>query len=173
MIVLGIDPGTAISGYGVVKTDGRNSLKVLGFGALRTPARQNTEKRLKTIHELVGELLTEFNPDWMAVEQLFFNRNVSTALSVGQARGVTILAAAHQGIPVAEYTPLQVKQAVTGQGRAPKEQVGYMVRLLLNLPEVPSPDDVADALAVCICHAYTGQGWGVMADDRYAAGKSR
>ncbi len=159
MIILGIDPGTAITGYGIIQTDRTGKLRVLGFGAIRTPAKEQVVLRLSAIYDGVAELIGEFSPDCLAIEQLFFNRNVTTALAVGQARGVSILAAARCKLVVAEYTPLQVKQAVTGQGRAPKDQVGYMVRLLLGLEEVPRPDDVADALAVSICHAYNGKGW--------------
>ncbi len=159
MVILGIDPGTAISGYGVIETNSRGKLTLLGYGTIRTPAKQKMDLRLSTIYGSVQALIQEFNPECLAVEDLFFNRNVSTALTVGQARGVIILAAVHQGISVAEYTPLQVKQSVTGVGTAPKEQVGYMVRLLLGLEEIPKPDDAADALAVGICHAYNGRGW--------------
>lgn len=159
LIILGIDPGTATTGYGVVQTSRTNQLTVLGYGAICTPAKQRVELRLQTIYQEVSKLIEEFAPECMAVEQLFFNRNVSTALAVGQARGVTILAGAHQNLQIAEYTPLQVKQSVTGQGRAGKQQVGYMVRLLLGLREIPRPDDVADALAVAICHAHNGRGW--------------
>ena len=104
-------------------------------------------------------LITEFQPDCIAVEQLFFNTNVTTAITVGQARGVVLLAAAHSNLAIAEYTPLQVKQAVTGQGRASKEQIGYMVRVLLGLKDVPRPDDVADALAISLCHGYNCRKW--------------
>ncbi|HHT36594.1 MAG: crossover junction endodeoxyribonuclease RuvC [Candidatus Wallacebacter cryptica] len=159
MIILGIDPGTAITGYGVIQTDRRRSLKVLGYGAIRTSPQISMDRRLVQIYESVQSLIEEYGPDCLAIEELFFNRNVSTALTVGQARGVIILAAANRGLPVAEYTPLQVKQSVTGVGRAPKEQVGFMVRLLLGLDEIPRPDDVADALAVGICHAHNGLGW--------------
>jgi len=159
MIILGIDPGTALSGYGVIQSDKRNKLTVLGYGAIRTPAHMSIDQRLSLIYDGVVKIIQEYQPQCLAIEELFFNRNVTTALTVGQARGVIILAAAHHQIPVAEYTPLQVKQSVTGMGRAPKTQVGYMVRLLLGLKEVPQPDDVADALAVCICHAHNGMGW--------------
>lgn len=159
MIILGIDPGTAITGYGVVQTDRTGKLQVIGCGVIRTPAKHKMDSRLLTIYKDVETLLSEYKPQCLAIEELFFNRNVSTALTVGQARGVIILAAAHRKIPVFEYTPLQVKQAVTGMGRAPKDQVGYMVKLLLGLQEVPKPDDVADALAVGICHAHNGTGW--------------
>ncbi len=160
MIILGIDPGTAITGYGVVRMEKRDKLTVLGYGTIRTLAKEGMDLRLSKIYGCVLDLISEFNPHCLAVEELFFNRNVTTALSVGQARGVIILAAVHKGLSVAEYTPLQVKLSVTGVGTASKDQVGYMVRLLLGLTEIPKPDDAADALAVSICHAYNGQGWG-------------
>ncbi|NMB02893.1 MAG: crossover junction endodeoxyribonuclease RuvC [Firmicutes bacterium] len=159
MIVLGIDPGTAITGYGVVRVE-NNKHTVLGYGAIRTPAKQITSLRLETIYAELTKLINEFNPDCLAVEELFFNKNVSTALAVGQARGVSILAGSHAGLPVFEYTPLQVKTAVTGYGRATKDQVAYMVRMLLGLQEVPKPDDVTDALAICLCHGYNANNWG-------------
>lgn len=159
MIILGIDPGTAISGYGIVQTDRQRKLRVLDYGTVRTSSNDSMDKRLTVIYSSINSLIEQFSPDCLAIEELFFNRNVTTALTVGQARGVIILAAALHKLAVAEYTPLQVKQAVTGQGRAPKEQVGHMVRLLLGLEKVPTPDDTADALAIGICHAHTGQGW--------------
>lgn len=161
MLIMGIDPGTARIGYGFVKVHPGGKLVVMGYGCATTPAKEQTDIRLASIYEQMIELIDEFRPDSMAVEQLFFNRNVTTALSVGQARGVIILAGAHRSLPIAEYTPLQVKQAVTGQGRAVKSQVGFMIKLLLGLSEIPKPDDVADALAVAICHAYNGRGWGL------------
>lgn len=159
MIVLGIDPGTAITGYGVVQIE-NNRHTVLGYGAIRTPAKQVTALRLESIYSALGDLLREFKPDCLAVEELFFNKNVGSALAVGQARGVAILAGAHGGLAVYEYTPLQVKIAVTGYGRATKDQVAYMVRMLLGLSEVPKPDDVTDALAICLCHGYNANNWG-------------
>ncbi len=159
MIVLGIDPGTAITGYGVVRVENNKNV-VLGYGAIRTPSKQATSFRLETIYGGVQELVAEFNPDCLAIEELFFNKNVASALAVGQARGVAILAAAHSGLSVAEYTPLQVKTAVTGYGRATKEQVAYMVSLLLGLAETPKPDDITDALAICLCHGYNAHNWG-------------
>lgn len=157
---MGIDPGIAITGYGVIQTDRTGKLLTRCCGAIKTPAHQQIELRLDTIYQGICEVITQFSPEYIAIEELFFNRNVSSAIVVGQARGVAILAAAHHKLPVAEYTPLQVKQAVTGVGRAPKDQVGFMVRLLLGLSEVPKPDDVADALAVAICHVHNGRGWG-------------
>ncbi|NLA58771.1 MAG: crossover junction endodeoxyribonuclease RuvC [Firmicutes bacterium] len=153
MLILGIDPGTAITGYGLVKADG-NRLTPLEYGALRTRARDDTATRLSNLHGDLCSLLKETQPDVVAVEQLFFNTNVTTALAVGQARGVILLAAAQAGIHIVEYTPLQVKQTVTGNGRATKEQVGFMVKALLGLKAIPRPDDVSDALAIAICHAH-------------------
>jgi crossover junction endodeoxyribonuclease RuvC len=159
MIVLGIDPGTAITGYGVVRVE-NNKNTVLGYGAIRTPPKQAAALRLEAIYRGVEELVSEFNPDCAAIEELFFNKNVGSALAVGQARGVAILAVTHAGLPVAEYTPLQVKTAVTGYGRATKEQVAYMVSMLLALTETPKPDDITDALAICLCHGYNAHNWG-------------
>lgn len=159
MIVLGIDPGTAITGYGVVRVE-NNKNTVLGYGAIRTPSKQAAALRLEAIYRGVEELVSEFNPDCAAIEELFFNKNVASALAVGQARGVAILAVTHAGLPVAEYTPLQVKTAVTGYGRATKEQVAYMVSMLLALTETPKPDDITDALAICLCHGYNAHNWG-------------
>lgn len=151
MRILGIDPGLAIIGYAVIDKLG-NSLLPRDYGCIRTEAGRPLAERLLTAYEELGALVQEWQPDCVAVEQLFFNRNVTNAFHVGQARGVCILAAAQAKCPVAEYTPLQVKQAVVGNGRAAKQQVAAMVKALLNLTEVPRPDDVADALAVAICH---------------------
>lgn len=155
MIVLGIDPGTAATGYGVLERNGAR-LRAIDFGCLGTDPTATPAERLLAIHAGIGELIETHRPALVAVERLFFNRNVQTALSVGQARGVILLAAAQHGIPVHEYTPNEVKVAVTGYGRAPKDQVQRMVQLVLGLPSLPHPDDAADALAVAIClaHAY-------------------
>ncbi|MDI9460309.1 crossover junction endodeoxyribonuclease RuvC [Candidatus Darwinibacter acetoxidans] len=159
MITLGIDPGTAITGFGVVRVE-HNRHTVLGYGAIRTSSKEATAKRLETIYQELSSLIKEFEPDCLAVEELFFNKNSATALAVGQARGVAILAGSHAGLPVYEYTPLQVKTAVTGYGRADKEQVAYMVRMILGLQTTPQPDDITDALAICICHGYNSNNWG-------------
>lgn len=151
MRVLGIDPGTAITGYGVVEEQG-GELRALAFGVIKTPAKQPLPTRLQTIYRGVKELALEWKPSAAAVEELFFSSNVRTAMSVGQARGVTLLALADAGLSVAEYTPLAVKQAVSGYGGADKAQMQEMVRLLLGLAEMPRPDDAADALAVAVCH---------------------
>jgi crossover junction endodeoxyribonuclease RuvC len=156
MRVLGIDPGTAITGYGVVE-ELQGNLKPLAFGVIRTPAGQSLPRRLQSIYRVVKKLAMEWQPDSAAVEELFFSSNVRTAMSVGQARGVTLLALADECLDIAEYTPLTIKQAVTGYGKADKAQVQEMVRLLLGLAEVPRPDDAADALAVAICHLHSAR----------------
>ncbi|MEO5951665.1 MAG: crossover junction endodeoxyribonuclease RuvC [Chloroflexia bacterium] len=167
MIVLGIDPGTAIMGYGLVESgvassqskgsvlSGSATLRMIEYGALYTPANTPLLERLPSLYKGLIELIAEYKPDAMAVEELFFNKNVRTALSVGHARGIAILAAAHSGLSMGEYTPLQVKQAVVGYGRATKDQVQQMVKLLLNMDHIPRPDDAADALAVAICHIHS------------------
>lgn len=154
MRVLGIDPGIAIAGFGFIDKDG-HKLTPVQYGAIETKAGTPQETRLVQIYESAGALMDKYKPDSVAVEKLFFNRNVTTAFAVGQARGVIILAAAQRGLPVAEYTPLQVKQAVVGYGKAEKRQVQEMVRMFLKLSAIPKPDDVADALAVAICHAHS------------------
>jgi crossover junction endodeoxyribonuclease RuvC len=156
MRVLGIDPGTAITGYGVVE-EVNGELKAQAFGVIRTEAGQPLPARLQSIYKEVKELATEWEPAGAAVEELFFSKNVRTAMSVGQARGVALLALADAGMDVAEYTPLVIKQAVTGYGSADKAQVQEMVRLLLGLKETPRPDDAADALAVAICHLHSAR----------------
>jgi crossover junction endodeoxyribonuclease RuvC len=148
---MGIDPGIAILGYGLVEYKG-NSFKVIDYGAVTTEAGTPMSYRLTVIHKQLTELLEKYKPDAFAIEELFFNKNIKTALTVGHARGVAIVAAANMEIPIYEYTPLQVKQAIAGYGRADKKQMQQMVKILLNLKEVPKPDDVADALAVAICH---------------------
>lgn len=154
MIILGIDPGTATAGYGVVELS-KGTLSPVGYGTIRTPAGLPLPLRLRQIYEDSQQLLRMYRPDVVAVEQLFFSRNVTTAFAVGQARGVFLLCAAQHDLAVVEYTPHQVKQAVTGEGRAAKAQVAFMVRALLGLKETPRPDDAADALAIAICHAHT------------------
>ncbi|NPV71584.1 MAG: crossover junction endodeoxyribonuclease RuvC [Firmicutes bacterium] len=149
MIVLGIDPGTAITGYGVVRS-GRDRIEALDFGCLLTTAGRPARERLKAIHDGVLRLIETHSPDAIAVEKLFFCRNITTAMAVGEARGAVLVAAASCSAVVCEFTPMQVKQAVTGYGKADKQQVQAMVRTLLGLRETPSPDDVADALASAI-----------------------
>ena len=157
MLVLGLDPGLAITGYGLVKESPSGKLELLTYGAITTPAWEPLPKRLLRIDRELGSLIIEYGPDVVAVEELFFCKNVTTALIVGQARGVTILAAARNGLTVYEYKPMAVKQAISGYGKAPKSQVQEMVRMLLDLDEVPQPDDAADGLAVAICHLHNAR----------------
>jgi crossover junction endodeoxyribonuclease RuvC len=152
MIVLGIDPGTAMTGYGLVSRDG-SRLRALDFGCLETMPDRELPQRLLLIHQGVSELIAAHSPDVVGVERLFFNKNVQTAFAVGQARGVVLLAAAQAGLPVHEYGPHEVKMAVTGYGKAPKDQVQRMVQAILGLTALPRPDDAADALAVAVCLA--------------------
>lgn len=156
MIIVGIDPGIAIVGYGIIEKKG-NKLKAINYGAITTEPNITLPHRLKIVYDELTKILLEYKPDAFAIEELFFNKNVKTAITIGQARGVEILAAVNCGIDIYEYTPLQVKQGVVGYGRAHKKQVQEMVKLLLNLEEIPKPDDVADALAVAICHAHSGR----------------
>lgn len=152
MLILGIDPGTATTGFGVVDSAGQ-SLKFVGGGVIKTPAKAPMPLRLQTISRELAEIINEYKPELMSVELLYFATNVTTAMSVGQARGVVLLAAAEAGLEVVEFTPLQVKQAVTGYGQAAKPQIQEMVKTLLKLKELPRPDDAADALAVAIAAA--------------------
>jgi crossover junction endodeoxyribonuclease RuvC len=155
MLVIGIDPGIATTGYGLVRERQDGSLETVAYGAILTPANTPLAERLLDLHEQLSEILLLHQPLSGAVEKLFFQRNVRTAITVGQARGVAMLALAQAGVRVAEYTPLEVKQAVVGYGGADKNQVQQMVRALLELPEVPRPDDTADALAIAICHVHS------------------
>ena len=156
MRVLGIDPGTAITGYGVVEGDGDN-LTLTTYGAVTTPADQPLAQRLQRIYRELRALIVEWDPDSAAVEELFFSKNARTALAVGHARGVALLALTDAGLPIQEYKPAEVKQAVVGYGNAPKDQVQGMVQLLLGLDDRPRPDDAADALAVAICHFHSAR----------------
>ena len=151
MVVFGIDPGYAIVGWGAVSFKA-NTYKPLGFGSIETQAHTNFNQRLEYIYDEVYSILERCRPDALAIERLYFQNNKTTAIMVAEARGVTLLAAQKLKIPVFEYTPLQVKTAVTGYGKAKKPQVMEMTRRLLKLPEVPKPDDTADALAIAICH---------------------
>ncbi len=155
-VALGIDPGTAIMGYGLVAEAGPD-LELVAYGALTTTADLALPRRLQALYAGLCELIRRHRPTEVAVEELFFSRNVRTALAVGQARGVALLAAANSGLPVAEYSPQQVKQAVAVYGRAGKAQIQQMVRVLLRLDDVPEPDDAADALALAICHLHTSR----------------
>jgi crossover junction endodeoxyribonuclease RuvC len=157
MLVIGIDPGTAITGYGLVRENEDGSLAVVDYGVIRTSSEWEHPDRLLELHGQLKDILLLHRPQSGAVEKLFFQRNVRTAISVGQARGVALLGLAEAGISVAEYTPMEIKQAVAGYGGADKAQVQYMVRSLLNLDEIPKPDDAADALAVAICHAHSAR----------------
>ncbi|PTX55335.1 Holliday junction endonuclease RuvC [Melghirimyces profundicolus] len=154
MRIMGIDPGIAIVGYGVIDRRG-NRLTPIDYGSIQTEAGLPTGTRLKQIYDGATTLLRRYKPDVVAIEKLFFNRNVTTAFTVGQARGVMMLAAEEAGAPITEYTPLQVKMAVVGYGQAQKRQIQEMVRMLLGLSDIPKPDDVADALGVAICQAHS------------------
>lgn len=157
MIILGIDPGYAIVGVGIIEYNG-NKFKTLDYYAITTEAHTPFEQRLKIIYEGINNAIEKYKPDFMAIEELFFNDNAKTAIAVGQARGVIVLAGVNHGVEIFEYTPLQVKQAVVGYGRADKTQVQHMTRSLLGLSSIPKPDDVADALAIALCHAHSYNG---------------
>ncbi len=152
---MGIDPGTALAGYGLVRGGRGSTLLPVSHGCIRTKSDWPLAYKLQAVYREISRIITEFRPDAVAVEDLFFNKNARTAIAVAQGRGVTLLAAAEAGCPVFEYSPLVVKRAVTGNGRATKEQVRYMVQHLLGLKSPPSPDDAADALASAICHLNT------------------
>lgn len=152
MVILGIDPGIATVGYGVVAAEG-GTFRAVEYGAIITPAHTLIEKRLAQIYSKLSDIIRRHKPDVMAVEELFFNKNVKTAIDVAHGRGVILLAAETAGIDIYEYTPLQIKQNLVGYGRAEKGQIMYMTKLLLGLTETPKPDDTADALAIAICHA--------------------
>jgi crossover junction endodeoxyribonuclease RuvC len=157
MQVIGIDPGTAITGYGIVHEDDSGNLNAIAYGVIQTPSKKPMPERLVQLYKNIKGILDLHQPDCAAVEKLFFQKNVRTAISVGQGRGVAILALAESGIEVAEYSPLEIKQAVAGYGKADKNQVQQMVKALLNLDDVPKPDDAADALAVAICHLHSAR----------------
>ena len=156
MIILGIDPGLAIMGFGIIESDGSRH-RLIQFGTLGTLAGEPLPVRLRTIFNAVQQLIGTYQPDQIAFEELFFSRNVTTALSVGAARGVALVAAAEHTENLYEYTPMQIKQAVAGYGKAEKQQVQQMVRMLLRLQDIPRPDDAADALAVAITHAHSAR----------------
>ena len=163
MLVLGIDPGTAITGYGLVHEQD-DGLSLVECGVVTTPSSQPLPERLQTIYRGLSDVVRRFQPEEAAVEELFFSRNVRTALSVGQARGVALLALVDAGLPIYEYKPLEIKQAVAGYGGADKQQVQEMVRMLLNLERVPQPDDAADAVAVAVCHIHSARMAALIAD---------
>lgn len=153
MIILGVDPGTASTGYGVINVE--NSPRLIDYGCLKTSSKKDMVQRLRSIYLEIKNIVEKFCPQEIAVEDVFFNRNVKSALSVGQARGVILLAASCQGAKVFNYAPLQVKQAITGYGRASKEQVQHMVKKTLSLSHLPTPDDASDAIAIALCHFYS------------------
>ena len=155
MLVLGIDPGTATTGYGLVGETLRGDLELVEYGVILTPAGMDQEKRLQMLYERLNEIILLHHPDAGAVEKLFFRRNVTTAISVGQARGVILLTMAQAHMSVAEYTPMEVKQAVSGYGGADKKQVQVMVQAILQMKELPRPDDAADAIAIAITHLHS------------------
>ncbi|HOP94777.1 MAG TPA: crossover junction endodeoxyribonuclease RuvC [Dictyoglomaceae bacterium] len=154
MIVLGIDPGTAITGYGIIKKSG-DDLLAIDYGAFTTPSSWKVERRLDSLFEQVSSLLDLYRPDTIVIEEIFFNKNVKTAINIGQAQGVLLLAAYQCQRKVVMFTPLEVKLAIVGYGRASKQQIQYLVKEILNLKEIPKPDDVADALALAISYFYT------------------
>jgi len=154
MIILGIDPGTATTGYGVIKK-GPTKIEAIDYGCIRTETNFSTAERLKKIDQQLTKIIRKYKPQQMAVEDIFFFKNAKTVIKVSQARGVILARAAKMNIPIDEYTPLQIKQATTSYGRAEKKQVQRMVKLILNLKEIPKPDDAADALATAICCAHS------------------
>jgi len=157
MLVIGVDPGTATTGFGLVREDDAGNLIPVDYGIIQTPAKMAMPQRLVAIQQRLSEILQLHQPDSGAVENLYFQRNVRTAMTVGQARGVVLLTLAQAELPVSEYTPLEIKQAVVGYGGAEKHQVQQMVSALLNMDEIPRPDDAADALAVAICHLHSAR----------------
>jgi len=152
VVVLGIDPGTASLGWGIIKRTEEVAYKVEAYGCIKTDKSNLFSRRLEEIHRELSKIIKKYEPDVAAVEQLFFAKNVKTAISVGEARGVAILAAVQANLAVAEYTPLQVKQSLVGYGRAEKKQMQKMLKVLLGLEDIPKPDDAADALAIALCH---------------------
>ena len=156
MRVIGIDPGTAITGWGVVEGDG-NQLTMVAYGAVTTPAGTPLPQRLQTIYQELTEIIQTWQPETAAIEELFFSKNAKTALAVGHGRGAAMLALANAGLTIVEYKPLEIKQAITGHGGADKQQMQQMVKLLLELDDIPRPDDAADGLAVAICHLHSAR----------------
>ncbi len=154
MRILGLDPGTATTGYGVVDKDGA-SPTLVAYGTITTSPKKTAAERLMDIYEKLNDIIDQYQPDVLVMEELFFAKNQTTAIAVGKACGVMQFAAAQRGLPVVEYTPPEVKQAVVGYGNAEKKQVQYMIQRILGLQEVPKPDDAADALALCVCHAHS------------------
>jgi len=156
MRVIGIDPGTAITGWGVVEGDG-NQLTMVAYGVVTTPAGTPLPRRLQTIYRELTGIIREWQPETSAIEELFFSKNAKTALAVGHGRGAAMLALANADLPIVEYKPLEIKQAITGHGGADKQQMQQMVKLLLELDDIPRPDDAADGLAVAICHLHSAR----------------
>ena len=154
MIILGIDPGFAIVGFGVVEKIG-SKINVIDYGVIRTTKDDTFPVRLEKIYKGMCELIDHYKPEHVALEELFFNTNITTGIAVAEARGVIMLACIHKGLKLFEYTPLQIKQALTSNGRADKQQVQYMVKAILGLKAIPRPDDAADGLAVAVCHGQT------------------
>ncbi len=155
MIIIGIDPGTATTGFGIIKINDKNNYDCLDYGTIKTSAKWNPQERLEKISDDFNDLLKKYNPKILAIESLFFFKNLKTAVPVSQARGVILMAAAQKKIEVFEFTPLQAKIATVGHGRAQKKQVQEMLKIILNLKEIPKPDDASDALAVAICYIYS------------------
>ena len=155
MRILGIDPGIAIVGYGVLEYT-KGKFRTIAMGSIETPAGIDVEERLRMVYDDMCEILDTYRPDEMAIEELFFNTNQKTAVAVAEARGVILLSAVQRGVPISEYTPLQVKQSVVGYGRAEKKQVIALVKMILGMENGPKLDDTADALALAICHAHSG-----------------
>lgn len=153
MVILGIDPGTATTGYGIVKKDRKGNLSVIDYGCIVTSTKKDLAERLKDIYTDLEKIIKKYNPNAIAIEELFFYKNIKTAIKVGHARGIALLCSVNMKKQIFEYTPLQIKQAVCGYGRADKKQMQKMVKLLLNFKKIPKPDDAADALACAICHA--------------------
>ena len=153
--ILGIDPGYAIMGWGVIEKNG-NSFKPIAYGSLTTDKDMPMPQRLKSLYARLMEIMAQYEPEEMSIEELYFNDNAKTAIFVGQARGVAILAGINSGLRIYEYTPLQIKMNITGYGRADKKQIQFMVKTMLGLKEVPKPDDTADAIAAAICHGRNG-----------------
>ncbi len=159
MVILGIDPGVATVGFGLVAKHG-SEFKALEYGVITTPAHTLLEDRLCTLYDDMCSVISRHRPNCVSIEELFFNRNITTAIDVAQARGVLLLACRRSGLDIYEYTPLQVKSSLVGYGRAEKQQVQYMTKLLLGLKETPKPDDAADALALAVCHGRNIMGFG-------------
>jgi crossover junction endodeoxyribonuclease RuvC len=154
--IIGIDPGTGILGFGVIESNGGKN-QLVDAGVIRTPVKEDDGVRLQTIFEEISDIIAQTKPQEMSIEKLFFAQNVTTAMTVAQARGVVLLAGMQAGLKIAEYTPLQIKQALTGYGMAEKSQMQEMVRVLLGLKDIPQPDDCADALAAALTHATAGK----------------